>query len=187
MTPAERQRRYRETHRDEVRQKNAVRMRQLRADRKAGLKPKKELSIERVCVGCGKVFFVECEAHAKQRRWCSSTCSNRRYVGLEVERFWSYVDRSGGLEACWPWVGGSDVKDGRGRFWIGNTTEYASRFAWSATYGEVPESLFVLHRCDNPPCCNPLHLFLGTLSDNTQDMLAKGRGRYGLNRPGAQK
>lgn len=49
------------------------------------------------------------------------------------------------------------------------------RVSWELANGPIPAGLFVLHRCDNPPCCNPDHLFLGTLKDNTQDMLAKGR------------
>jgi hypothetical protein len=184
---AEAQRLYRERHREEVREKNAERMRQLREDRKLGFKPEQEKKVECVCIGCGTAFFVLCRAYAEQRRWCSTACSNRRYVGKEIERFWGYVDRSAGPEACWPWTGGSDFKDGRGRFWLNGTNEYASRIVWVFVYGPIPEDIHVLHKCDNPPCCNPVHLFLGTLSDNTQDMLAKGRGRYGPNRPGAQE
>lgn len=51
------------------------------------------------------------------------------------------------------------------------------RVSWELANGPVPDGMYVLHRCDNPPCCNPEHLFLGTLSDNTQDMLSKGRAR----------
>jgi hypothetical protein len=54
---------------------------------------------------------------------------------------------------------------------------HTHRAAWELANGPIPDGLFVLHRCDNPPCCNVEHLFLGTLEDNTQDMLAKGRCR----------
>lgn len=57
---------------------------------------------------------------------------------------------------------------------------YSHRVAWEAHFETVPIGLCVLHRCDNPPCCNPSHLFLGTKADNNRDMLLKGRrGRTG--------
>jgi len=49
--------------------------------------------------------------------------------------------------------------------------------AWEDVNGPISDGLWVLHRCDNPPCCRPDHLFLGTPADNTADMIAKGRGR----------
>lgn len=54
-------------------------------------------------------------------------------------------------------------------------TLYTHRVAWEATYGPVPEGMVVCHRCDNPPCVNPEHLFVGTQRDNLNDMRAKGR------------
>lgn len=50
--------------------------------------------------------------------------------------------------------------------------------AWEATHGPVPKGLWVLHHCDNPICCNPGHLFLGTAADNTQDSWRKGRHAF---------
>ncbi len=181
----ENQRRYRERHPERVRERHSREMRELRAARKAGLKLSPPKTVRCVCKGCGRETFVEFES--QKTDWCSTSCSNRRYVGQEAERFWETVDRSGGDNACWPWIGGRDFKDGRGRFWLNGTTVYASRAVWEFVYGPVPENLHVLHKCDNPPCCNPTHLFLGTLSDNTQDMLAKGRGRYGPNAPRRQE
>ena len=56
---------------------------------------------------------------------------------------------------------------------------YTHRVAWETAFGPIPAGLHVLHTCDNPPCCNPAHLFLGTQTDNAADMQAKGRGHTG--------
>jgi hypothetical protein len=89
------------------------------------------------------------------------------------ERFKSYIDyrhESG----CWPWTG-STAHGGYGHFrWDGKLTG-THRVAWTIAYGSIPKDLCVLHRCDNPPCCRPDHLFLGTHAENGQDRAAKGR------------
>lgn len=91
------------------------------------------------------------------------------------ERFWSKVDKSAGPDACWPWTGHRNVK-GYGRFNKGDRRlAVASRWVWEQSHGPVPEEMFVCHHCDNPPCCNPAHLFLGTRLDNAADMVRKGR------------
>ena len=87
--------------------------------------------------------------------------------------FWSnaeYVTESG----CLIWMKGT-AHPGYGRVVVNGEAELAHRVAWRKTYGEIPKGLFVLHRCDTPPCINPKHLFLGTAKDNAQDMLKKGR------------
>ena len=94
-------------------------------------------------------------------------------------RFWSKVDRSGD---CWVWTGAR--RRGYGRFRVGSridgsrTLVRATHVAWELTNGPVPDGLFVCHRCDNPPCVRPDHLFLGTALDNARDMIAKGRARH---------
>ncbi len=89
-----------------------------------------------------------------------------------VRRFWSRVQR-GTPSECWPWHGHRNPK-GYGLFWDGERTTVAHRFAYRLQHGSYPAEL-VCHRCDNPPCCNPAHLFAGTDSDNQRDCVAKGR------------
>jgi len=89
------------------------------------------------------------------------------------ERFESKVDKKTSNE-CWNWKAGC-FKRGYGQFDYKNKNVKAHRLAWELTHGPIPEGMCVLHHCDNPPCCNPNHLFLGTKKDNTQDMINKGR------------
>lgn len=81
-------------------------------------------------------------------------------------------------ESCWEW-GGSKTFTGYGRVWIDGKHVYAHRLAWELTNGEIPKGMHICHRCDNPPCCNPEHLFLGTDADNTTDKMQKGRYKKG--------
>lgn len=80
-----------------------------------------------------------------------------------------------GLTGCWLWLRAT-TKDGYGKFKLpGRQLEMAHRWSWIRAHGSIPPGLFVCHRCDNPGCCNPDHLFLGTNRDNMNDMVAKGR------------
>jgi len=78
-------------------------------------------------------------------------------------------------DECWEYIGLLD-KDGYGSFMINYKNMRAHRVAYESFYGSIPKKLLVLHKCDNPSCCNPNHLWLGTNKDNTQDMINKGRG-----------
>lgn len=91
-------------------------------------------------------------------------------------RFWKSVDTSGGYDACWPWLG-SLLPGGYGSVsFLGRRTT-AQRIAYELDTGDpIPDELSALHSCDNPPCCNPRHVFPGTQKQNINDMLAKGRG-----------
>jgi hypothetical protein len=91
-----------------------------------------------------------------------------------AERFWERVDRRSPSE-CWNWLSSTN-QDGYGGIRDDNGGwEKAHRIAWAMTNGPVPDGSCVLHRCDNPRCCNPAHLWLGTRADNNADKVAKGR------------
>lgn len=75
---------------------------------------------------------------------------------------------------CIEWTG-SKNPDGYGNFWAFGKVCGAHRVAYVLAFGEIPDGLHILHRCDNPSCVNPAHLFTGTHAENMQDMYAKGR------------
>ena len=77
---------------------------------------------------------------------------------------------------CWIWTA-TKSEDGYGKFYFHPTYERSHRASWMFYVGEIPNGLFVLHKCDNPSCVNPYHLFLGTNDDNIKDMVKKGRQR----------
>ena len=139
------------------------------------------------CVVCGKQLEVK-RYYDKSGKFkgygqsfnkvtCSRACTNVYRAGVDLEaRFWQSVDRSGGPNACWPFLKKTRNKQGYGRMQWGDKLESAHRIAWSLANGEpIPNDDDVLHICDNPPCCNPDHLFLGDHDDNMADMVAKGR------------
>jgi hypothetical protein len=121
--------------------------------------------------GCGRPHY----GHG----WCNRHYAYWRKHGVpeppsRKEQFWALVDRSGGPDACHPWTGGRSPK-GYGVFRIYDRAQRTHRIAWRLTCGPIPPGISVLHRCDNPPCCNPDHLWLGTNGDNNIDRTQKGR------------
>jgi hypothetical protein len=115
-------------------------------------------------------------------------CMNSRHFTLfplndEVTRFWRYVKRAQG-DGCWLWMAHRQSEAnkrrrgaGYGNFMIKSCTKRvaAHRYSYELHFGPIPPGMCVCHRCDNPPCVRPDHLFLGTRKDNTQDMIRKGR------------
>lgn len=110
------------------------------------------------------------------------------YTSKDIQRFWSKVNKNGSIPAhvpelgkCWEWKR-CLISVGYGAFTITRNKKqiliYSHRMVWELTNSEIPKGLWVLHKCDNPKCCNPKHLFLGTARDNTLDMIQKGRNGH---------
>ena len=94
-----------------------------------------------------------------------------------AQRFWSKVDPAPS-ECCWEWTA-CKTTDGYGCFQLNYRNLRAHRLAYTLSKGEIPEGLVVRHTCDNPVCCNPGHLILGTHTDNMADMLERKRQAKG--------
>ena len=96
-----------------------------------------------------------------------------RYPSL-IDRFWNSVVKTDNKDDCWGWSG--QKTKGYGRLSIGHTGwVMIHRLSWTIHNGEIPQGKMVLHKCDNPPCSNPCHLFIGTQKDNISDAARKGR------------
>ena len=91
-----------------------------------------------------------------------------------IERYWAFVDTSGGPDACWLWTGGCGTR-GYGMFWIGSRYIGAHRWGYLTFVGPLALGQIVRHTCDNPPCQNPRHWLPGTHQDNCDDRISRGR------------
>lgn len=90
-----------------------------------------------------------------------------------IDNFWNKVDKCSEND-CWNWKA-SKYLAGYGAFYVNRMKCLAHRFSYELHFGEIPKDLMVLHKCDNPSCVNPNHLFIGTHQDNMNDMVSKNR------------
>lgn len=111
----------------------------------------------------------------KPQRFIRGHCRTGPHPTLEAA-FFASIDRRGPDE-CWP-AHSLTGKDGYGQVCYRGKVYRAHRLAYTLFVGPIPDGLWVLHRCDCPPCANAAHLFLGTRQDNISDMIRKGRGHW---------
>lgn len=133
------------------------------------------------CASCGRLFdrgYRISLARASRPQFCTDACRNASWSSLArarlLDRFWSKVERRGS-DDCWLWRARRD-RNGYGRFQMKPGKPWlAHRAAYFFARSEDPAGRDVCHSCDNPPCCNPQHLWLGDAKANVADMIAKGR------------
>src|SRR5258708_5631071 len=136
--------------------------------------------LERKCPTCGDIYFVRLKYVKRgQGQYCSHLCGSIGKRRPEAERFWEKVRKT---QSCWLWTGAH--KNGRWPYGVlggpgDDSPRLAHRVSWELHHGPIPAGMNVLHKCDNPPCVRPAHLFLGTFADNTADMVKKGRAKGG--------
>lgn len=134
-----------------------------------------------------------CSKHyTRWRRYGDPLYRARRYhKGRTPEkRFWAYVKKGAGPNACWEWTGGK-MSTGYGMFHpLPRQSILAHRYAYELHHGPIAKGCFVCHHCDNRSCVNPKHLFGGSQQDNVDDMIEKGRdnwrGMPGIHNPAAK-
>lgn len=123
-----------------------------------------------------------CHRPSRARGWCGThyarwathgdpSVAKKHVRGDAVARLWAYVEKT---ETCWNYTGATN-EWGYGRFWTGRVRTRAHRFSWEIHNGAIPAGMFVCHKCDNPKCVRPDHMFLGAHADNMRDMAVKGR------------
>jgi hypothetical protein len=144
--------------------------------------------IECACQFCGTVFQTwPYKLRNGRAKYCSRSCLNLSQTGQSrpgrpiEERFWEKVAISG-PDDCWLWLG-AKTKEGYGSIGHNGRVRRATHVSWELRYGApFPPRKLACHTCDNPPCVNPAHIFVGTKQENADDMARKGRSIKGLHR-----
>lgn len=141
--------------------------------------------VQCTCGFCGKTFFIKASlVDLGCGKFCNKKCYDNSKVGPKIpflERFW-YKSLIG--DGCWEWQATKN-EHGYGFIGVGSRRSNAAkhclahRMAYELVYGKPPDSLGVLHKCDNPACIRPDHLFLGDQLANMQDAVAKNRVKCG--------
>ena len=96
------------------------------------------------------------------------------YKRKTVDPYIRFFDKVKITDNCWIWTAAKD-RGGYGQFFLNKTMVKPHRYSWEYFRRKIPDGLCVCHKCDNPPCVNPDHLFLGTMKDDIQDAIKKGR------------
>lgn len=122
--------------------------------------------------GCGGITNID-KRNLKYFKFIRYHHARLRLSDKEKEKlFWSKVKKS---KNCWIWQAYCDAH-GYGQMEFNKKLIGTHRYSWIISFGEIPKGLYVLHKCDNPSCVRPSHLFIGTQKDNGIDMMKKGRG-----------
>lgn len=122
--------------------------------------------------GCGKPTVLAVSSCGAVKH---AVFAKAHPIKSKKELFWSYV-KTGTPDECWEWRLDRNAA-GYGRFNNGSKIVLAHRYAYEISVGQLSDGTIVCHKCDNPPCCNPKHLFSGTYLDNNLDAIQKGRAR----------
>lgn len=132
--------------------------------------------------GCGNKVHAKNYCKKHYNRW--KTHGDAGYVDINShkeiplqERLFAQIEKM--PNGCWEWRGGCDKKTGYGKIRINSKSNFIHRVMYELYNGEIAEGMFICHKCDNPPCCNPDHLFQGTHADNMRDKTKKGRQSKG--------
>lgn len=130
-----------------------------------------------VCCYCYKEFLIHTYDKNRGQKYCSRSCHtsqrNKDAALSTQELFFKNISKEYHVDGCWVYKNTNQA--GYGRITINQKDVLAHRYSYEINYGFISHDLCVCHKCDNPSCVNPDHLFLGTLKDNYDDMVSKGR------------